>query len=74
MLAALGIWDPLRNIPKNLVIGRTKFLVLHSSKMVQRSLGLSDPPLPPASVVNSTMEESLIGGVSPRPPRQCAKL
>ena len=30
---------------------RTKFLVLHSSKMVQRPLGLSVPPLPPASIV-----------------------
>ena len=33
---------------------RTKFLVLQSSKMVQRPLGLADPALPPASVVNST--------------------
>ena len=53
-------------------MARTKFLVLQSSKMVQRPLGLSNPPLPPASVVNSTtstiptMEDLLIGSVGHR--------
>ena len=68
----LGFLTPYRNVRKNLEIARTKFLVLQSSKMVQRPLGLSDYPLSPASVVNSTtsttstMEGSLIGGVGHR--------
>ena len=51
---------------------RMEFLVLQSSKMVQRPLGLSVPHLPPASIVHSTpltpptMKDSLIGDVGHR--------
>ena len=71
-LTALGFLNPYRKVRKVLEMARTKFLVLQSSKMVQRPLGLADPALPPASVVNSTtsttptMEDLLIGGVGHR--------
>ena len=67
--AVLGIWDPVRNVRKIPGNYSEEIPLLHSSKMVQGPFCLSDPSLPPASVVNSTtsttstMEESLIGGV-----------